>query len=316
MKLFNEKYVPVLVVLVFFVVVTAYMMLKNKEGFDANENKVMENVVDSFLKQSGNSNDNGVVAKKDIEKAARAAALQYCPVPPDYNPSLFIRKTEIEKERECPKMPNLKDYVLKSSIPPSTECPPCICPKVNVSADLCKDGKKAGADKVCPSCAPCSVEQCKNVVKCPAPNSFGTKITDDSVRVYVNKLIADKDYKRINKLKMLLKNINTPSDLVSDLQEENNELRDELRKLKNRVSKMGDMKMDNMMQVRKNTNSPVVEYNQKCENNRINDWYDISGIIASPFNSMRNTSNNTLPVEEAMAASNNMAASNSFMNRL
>jgi len=59
---------------------------------------------------------------------------------------------------------DLKDYVLKSSIPPSHKCPSCVCPKVSVLAGV-------GADAVCP---PCPVQRCppqqKMVMpKCPPP---------------------------------------------------------------------------------------------------------------------------------------------------
>ena len=33
----------------------------------------------------------------------------------------------------------LKDYVLKSTIPPVQKCPACVCPKVKVSAGMCKE---------------------------------------------------------------------------------------------------------------------------------------------------------------------------------
>ena len=107
------------------------------------------------------------VKKTSIERAARSAARQYCPVPPDYDPSQYIRKTEIDTEIRCPKMPDLKDYVLKSTIPPATKCPPCICPKVNVSAGFCK--KCPDPAEICPKPAPCDEDKCKNVIKCPAP---------------------------------------------------------------------------------------------------------------------------------------------------
>lgn len=110
---------------------------------------------------------NDYVKKTNIERAARSAARQYCPVPPDYDPSQYIKKTEIDTEIRCPKMPDLKDYVLKSTIPPATKCPPCICPKVNVSAGFCK--KCPDPKEICPKPEPCDTEQCKNVIKCPTP---------------------------------------------------------------------------------------------------------------------------------------------------
>lgn len=287
---------------VLVVAVVMFLRMRKNEGFkSSSENEVMNNAITDFLEESNDKADN-VIAKKDIEKAARAAALQFCPVPPDYNPSLYIKKTEIEKEQACPKLPNMKDYVLKSSIPPEKDCPPCICPKVNVSAGLCKDGKKEGAEVVCPPPKPCGAKECRRVVKCPAPQSMSNVLDDTMVSQYVNGLISDKDYKKINNLKNLLDRVETPSDIVSDLQEENEELRKKILKLQTKRDfsngNTTNQKMAGVMSNnRSTTNSPVVEYNQKCQNNRANNWYSVSGIIGSAFNSKNDPSNvnSTIP---------------------
>ena len=101
---------------------------------------------------------------KLIERAASASTRKYCPVPPDYNPADYIKKTEIDLETACPKLPDLKDYVLKSTIPPVQKCPACICPKVKVSAGMCKECPKPKNN--CPKCEPCGVEQCRDVIQC------------------------------------------------------------------------------------------------------------------------------------------------------
>jgi hypothetical protein len=287
---------------VLVVAVVMFLRMRKNEGFkSSSENEVMNNAITDFLEESNDKADN-VIAKKDIEKAARAAALQFCPVPPDYNPSLYIKKTEIEKEQACPKLPNMKDYVLKSSIPPEKDCPPCICPKVNVSAGLCKDGKKEGAEVVCPPPKPCGAKECRRVVKCPAPQSMSNVLDDTMVSQYVNGLISDKDYKKINNLKNLLDRVETPSDIVSELQEENEELRKKILKLQTKRDfsngNTTNQKMAGVMSNnRSTTNSPVVEYNQKCQNNRANNWYSVSGIIGSAFNSKNDPSNvnSTIP---------------------
>ena len=142
------------------------------------------------------------------------------------------------------------------------------------------------------------------------------------VKKYVNELVREKDYKRINKLKSLFDGVETPSDLVSDLQEENEELRQKIKKLELRVAVSGSntnskARLAGMMSnKRSNTNSPVVEYNQKCQNNRADNWYDISGIIGSAFNSNTDPANNAKlnsvnnNVDTMMNKSNNMAANN------
>ena len=95
------------------------------------------------------------VKRSDLERSARAAAQKYCPVDVDYNPNDYIRKSEIKamSSQKC-ETPDMKDYVLKSTVPPTQQCPPCICPKVKVSAGLCKY-------------ANCSEEECKKIVQCP-----------------------------------------------------------------------------------------------------------------------------------------------------
>jgi len=146
---------------------------ENGNGNGSGNHKEMDNKLDrvlGLLGGQGNNNEpeidtNDYVKKTNIERAARSAARQYCPVPPNYDPSQYIKKTEIDTEIRCPKMPDLKDYVLKSTIPPATKCPPCICPKVNVSAGFCKKCPKP--EDICPKPAPCDSDQCKNVIKCP-----------------------------------------------------------------------------------------------------------------------------------------------------
>ena len=58
-----------------------------------------------------------------------------CPVEPDYDPSEYAKKTDIEKD--CPNVPNMSEYVLKSSIPSNHRCPSCICPKISANGISC-----------------------------------------------------------------------------------------------------------------------------------------------------------------------------------
>lgn len=113
---------------------------------------------------NNNLNLNNYVKRTDLERVARASTREYCPVSPEYNPSDYVKKSEIDLQQSCPKMPDLKDYVLKSTIPPIQKCPSCICPKVKVSAGMCKECPPQKNN--CPKPEPCGIEQCKNVVKC------------------------------------------------------------------------------------------------------------------------------------------------------
>ena len=132
----------------------------NKEAiFNTNNNNSYES-----HESSNNINMNNYIKKTDLERVARASTREYCPVSPDYNPSDYVKKTEIDLQQSCPKMPDLKDYVLKSTIPPIQKCPSCICPKVKVSAGMCKECPPQKNN--CPKPQPCGVEQCKDVIKC------------------------------------------------------------------------------------------------------------------------------------------------------
>ena len=72
----------------------------NNENGSVNHSK-MDNKLDRVLGLLGDQenndepeiNTNNYVRKTNIERAARSAARQYCPVPPDYDPSQYIKKT-------------------------------------------------------------------------------------------------------------------------------------------------------------------------------------------------------------------------------
>ena len=61
------------------------------------------------------------IRKTDIERIARVSIQNQCPVEVDYNKDDYVKKSEINVENHCPAQPNLKDYVLKSTIPPQSK---------------------------------------------------------------------------------------------------------------------------------------------------------------------------------------------------
>lgn len=75
--------------------------------------------------------------------------------------SKYILKTEIPSQKKCPEMDN---YVLKTNILPRKKCPDCVCPKVNVSAGLCK---KCPPPPKCPPCKRCPKPTCPEPKPCP-----------------------------------------------------------------------------------------------------------------------------------------------------
>ena len=104
------------------------------------------------------------IRKTDIERIARVSIQNQCPVEVDYNKDDYVKKSEINVENHCPAQPNLKDYVLKSTIPPIQKCPSCICPKVKVAAGMCK--KCPEPKNNCPPPKPCDVASCKDIIRC------------------------------------------------------------------------------------------------------------------------------------------------------
>jgi hypothetical protein len=142
----------------------AQIVSEEEVGNAASENPLgIHNDEESPQRERYNNMDD-YVSRSDIERAARASAMKYCPVTPDYNPADYMKKSEIDLETACPKMPDLKDYVLKSTIPPVQKCPACVCPKVKVSAGMCK--KCPEPKNNCPKPEPCGIEQCRTVIKC------------------------------------------------------------------------------------------------------------------------------------------------------
>ena len=186
MKVSNNLIVLGIVVLIVALLVISYKF--NFEHFENNENVIETHVetnpefdlrdqasivigedADADVENEPSSeNLDNYVRKNDIERAARASAREFCPVNPDYNPSDFIKKSEIDFQAQCPKMPDLKDYVLKTTIPPVQKCPSCVCPKVKVSAGMCKECPEPKNN--CPKPEPCGIDQCKDVIKCGPGN--------------------------------------------------------------------------------------------------------------------------------------------------
>jgi len=169
-------------VIVCIVLILAVLVLigyrKNQESFDGQHQEDDISIhpdlnLRNMLMNIRNKNSkkpeldvNDYVKKTAVEQSARAVAREYCPVTPDFDPTQYIKKTEI-KDKTCPNVPDLKDYVLKSSIPPVQQCPSCVCPKVKVAGGLCK--KCPDPKNVCPPPQPCGYEECKSVIKC-GPN--------------------------------------------------------------------------------------------------------------------------------------------------
>ena len=145
----------------------------NSENIENNSEKDERENIDFskyVLKSSMIPKPNGpdmsqFIRRTDVERVAGAAASRACPVKRGYDPNDYIKKSEIPPPNSnCPPVPDLKDFVLKSTIPPTQQCPPCVCPKVKVSAGLCK--KQFPQKFTCPPPKPCGTDECRKIVKC------------------------------------------------------------------------------------------------------------------------------------------------------
>jgi hypothetical protein len=127
---------------------------------------------------------------------------------------------------KCPKIPDMSNYVLKSSIPPKMKCPPCICPKVDIKAE------SFNAEKRCPEIG---YYKAQTTTKAPG------------IEEQVQKLIKnflEKDREELHKLQVIqesLKGTNLVSydaldDLNESLSDENKKLLEQLHALQNPVT--------------------------------------------------------------------------------
>lgn len=80
----------------------------------------------------------------------------------------MIPKSAIPPQRECPSLKDELDLVKRSSVLATTKPVPCVCPKVEIDAELCKGQK-------CPPCPKC--EECSKVVTVHKPVFITKTIT-------------------------------------------------------------------------------------------------------------------------------------------
>ena len=261
------------------------------------------------------------VKKTNVELAAKSAAGQYCPVPPDFDITQYVKKTEMNEMLKCPEVPDMRDFVLKSSIPPASKCPSCICPKVKVSAGFCK--KCPSPEEICPKPAPCGVEQCKNVIKCPPcpvppkpkplrcpppqpcptpppckeggrcpPNQcpkckyYGIKTVESSksIEEMINDLVngdAEDKLEKLNALRNLL-GVRLEEEKVKCEHNNKNNKKNNKPKPSNVDNDVNQPTTMASAPEDKSYLKPVVDYDNKCVDNTL--FYSAEGILGSDFN--------------------------------
>jgi len=336
----KEMYLKVAVALVVLVLVSLLGMKlmgpgNNKENFKAcpyknvhpdviakdyiaeNEKKMndkKDDKLDEILKKldKHQEHDKNYVKKSAVEMAAKSAAGQYCPVAPDFDITQYVKKTEVNEMVKCPEVPDMRDFVLKSSIPPASKCPSCICPKVKVSAGFCK--KCPEPKDICPKPAPCGVEQCKNIIKCPPcpvlpkqpplkcpapqpcptpppckeggrcpPNQcpkckyYGIKTVESSktIEEMIDELINGNDPDKLKKLNALRELLGVK------IQEEKKEKKSKKPVPSNVDTEIYEPTKKASEPQDKSYLKPVVDYDNKCVDNSL--FYSAGGVLGSDF---------------------------------
>lgn len=317
------NYNLVLVSLVLLALLIVLFLNKIQENFESNEegavnvqpDLAMRQYLSSIVPDNNNTyleqklpglNMNNYVKKTNIELAAREVAREYCPVPPDYDATQYIKKTEIPEVATCPKMPDLKNYVLKSTVPAPTVCPSCVCPKVKVSAGLCKKCPKP--EDICPKPKACGIEQCKNIIRCPepapcpkpeavlcpAPKPCPVPPPCQRVERCEEKKCPECEYNGVKKIphKSLLQSLNflvkgDEPDKESKIQEVRDLLEMKFENYKNNESQLRNIPQPtSAMDLKDNNerivqNAPVIDYNNKCEDDSM--MYNTMGVLGAKF---------------------------------
>ena len=144
-----------LIIIPILVILFVLLLMKRVENFEIETstpspptyslNELERQLSETILDTSNGSNSN--FKNTDLERVARAVAKQYCKCPDDYDSSTYVKKTTLKDN--CPKMPNLEDYIHKSAQQPQQKCPACICPNIEIKQNNDNSDK---CDNIIESC--------------------------------------------------------------------------------------------------------------------------------------------------------------------
>jgi hypothetical protein len=200
----NKSVIILIVVLILCVVcmILGRSVIKINEGFTSTENKInsLENFGDEDLTEIKNSINqirssltsefpdmskyvtknqltppetckvSNAVDKDNYISKTQAEKLGSCKVANAVDADNYILKTLANKANSCPPPIDTSKMVLKSTLPAAQKPPACICPKVSVSAGLCKKCPECPACPPPPRPEPCKcpeVQPCPPAPKCP-----------------------------------------------------------------------------------------------------------------------------------------------------
>jgi hypothetical protein len=237
--------IPILVILFFLLVVKRVENFESTEPISTtNLAKLQNDIVTAIGSENndqgnnssrGSSNGNLNIKNTQLERVAREVAREYCPCDKDFDMDDYVPKTSLKDN--CPKVPNLDDYIHKSAQQPQQKCPACICPTIDLKTpDLtesqcknlfkkCKDNKSflKSLDEhivdnfnkpICPKAPECPNEEkirenLMSKLKCPPPAPC--PVYKDVLPLIMNLLEnkTDENVVTLNRVKELLKDKTT-----------------------------------------------------------------------------------------------------------
>jgi len=102
----------------------------------------------------------------EIDKSQWVPKSNIPPAGPRVDLSQYVKKSSVEPEKILapPKEIDYSQYVKRSTLQPQQACPPCVAPKVKVSAGLCEECPPCPS---CPAPPPCPQMSCPKPEPCP-----------------------------------------------------------------------------------------------------------------------------------------------------
>ena len=102
----------------------------------------------------------------EIDKSQWVPKSNIPPAGPRVDLSQYVKKSSVEPEKILAPLKEIdySQYVKRSTLQPQQACPPCVAPKVKVSAGLCEE---CPACPDCPAPPPCPPMTCPKPQPCP-----------------------------------------------------------------------------------------------------------------------------------------------------
>lgn len=187
------------------------------------------------------------------------------------NEQLVKIEQNVEDLIKNPKV-DYNKYVLKESIPPVRQCPPCVCPKVSVSAGLCKKcppPPKCPEPERCPEVKCPDQVPCENELSCPIPQACPPPPTCPEPKPCKKPLTKFKDRIKYIKVPTFISNnsnlLNNDENKIVNRNTYRNTYRNNSRN--NSISNSRNHNASNIAKISKNIPSPEEDKSSLMNNN-------------------------------------------------